>query len=222
MGGLPALDAVALYGFIAHYKPKRYFEVGIGNSTKFARQAIDDFNLDTAIVAIDPCPPPAIERICDRLIKNRLETMELEIFDELESGDILFVDNTHRAFMNSDVTEVTFLEILPRLKSGVLVEMHDIALPVDYLPDWVERYYSEQYLLATSLLAEGEKFEVMLPNAFISLDPELNQIMNPVWQDQSMNGNMEIDMLSILQGQAVENRSEVIETHGSSFWLKIR
>jgi hypothetical protein len=219
-GSLPALDAASLYGFIAHFKPKHYVEIGIGNSTKFARQAIDDFKLDTRIIAIDPYPPPAIEKICDILIQKPLENIDLEIFDTLNSGDILFVDNTHRVFMNSDVT-VLFLDILPRLRSGVLVEIHDIALPVDYPPHWVEKYYSEQYLLAAYLLAEGQKFEVILPNAFISLDSELSLILNPIWQDFRMNGNKDIDLLAIVQGQYVENAKEIIETHGSSFWIKI-
>jgi len=41
-GGLPGLDAVALYGFIASRRPRLYIEVGIGHSTRFARRAIAD------------------------------------------------------------------------------------------------------------------------------------------------------------------------------------
>jgi hypothetical protein len=46
--------------------------------------------------------------------------LDISLFDELEAGDILFMDNLHKSFMNSDVTTV-FTEILPRLKQGVLV-----------------------------------------------------------------------------------------------------
>lgn len=220
-GSLPGLDAVALYGFISQSKPSRYFEVGIGNSTKFAKQAINDHSLATSIVAIDPYPMQGVEAICDRLIQQPLEDLDLEIFDELEAGDILFIDNSHRVFMNSDAT-VVFLDILPRLKAGVLVEFHDIALPFDYPPQWIDKYYSEQYLLAAYLLAEGEKFEVILPNAFISLDTHLNQIMNSLWQD--MNGNKNFDPLAKVADGLSDNPQmmDIIDIHGSSFWIVIK
>ncbi len=34
--------------------------------------------------------------------------------------------------------------------------VHDIFLPDDYPPEWADRYYSEQYLLAAWLLGGGE------------------------------------------------------------------
>ena len=66
--------------------------------------------------------------------------------------------------MNSDVA-VFFLDILPNLAPGVVVHIHDVFLPDDYPPQWIERYYSEQYLLACYLLAESTKFDVILPNS---------------------------------------------------------
>ncbi len=222
-GSLPGLDAVALYGFISKYKPTRYFEVGVGNSTKFAKQAINDHSLATSITAIDPYPMSGVDAICDTLIQQPLEHLELEIFDELEAGDILFIDNSHRVFMNSDAT-VVFLDILPRLKAGVLVEFHDIALPFDYPPEWIDRYYSEQYLLAAYLLAEGQKFDIILPNAFISLDSHLNQIMNPVWQAPQMNGDKHFDNLAKAEDGLTDSPqlTDMIETFGSSFWIVMK
>ncbi len=222
-GSLPGLDAVALYGFVAIQKPKRYMEIGVGNSTKFAKRAILDHGLDTRILAIDPYPMSGVEAICDTLIQQPLEEVNLRLFEELEAGDILFVDSSHRVFMNSDVT-VIFLEILPRLQSGVWVEFHDIAWPLDYPPQWEGKYYSEQYLLAAYLLAEGQKFEVMLPNAFISLDENLREIMSPLWQDNRLNGNRKIDLLSKIQ-DGFSNQpqlGDMIDTHGSSFWIQMK
>ena len=224
-GSLPGLDAVALYGFISQYKPSRYFEIGVGNSTKFAKQAINDHSNRTSITAIDPYPMPGVADICDTLIVKPLEHLALDIFDELEAGDILFIDNSHRVFMNSDVT-VVFLDILPRLKAGVLVEFHDIGLPIDYPPQWTEKYYSEQYLLAAYLLAEGQKFDVILPNAFISLDDSLSQIMNPLWQSPQLNGNGDkhFEALAKVEDGLSENPQmvEIIDTHGSSFWIEMK
>lgn len=199
-GWLPGLDSVALYGFLARYQPKRYFEIGSGNSTKFARRAIIDHNLNTKITSFDPEPRAEIDAICDQVVRQPVEEVDATIFQELEAGDILFVDNSHRSFMNSDVS-VVFLELLPRLRSGVLVEFHDILLPYDYPPEWGNRFYNEQYLLACYLLAEGKKFEVILPNYFISRHDHLSKVLSPLWDDPRMKG---------------------AETHGCSFWLRIK
>jgi len=45
-------------------------------------------------------------------------------------------------FQNSDAT-VFFLDVLPRLKPGVVVHVHDIFWPFDYPSIWRARYYSE-------------------------------------------------------------------------------
>lgn len=197
---MPALDGVALYGFLVTYKPKIYMEVGSGNSTKFARKAIADHNLDTIIVSIDPYPRAEINEICDEIIRKPVEEINLKIFDRLHKNDILYIDNSHRIFMNSDATTV-FLDVIPGLKSGVLVEIHDITLPYDYPTEWINRYYSEQYLLAAYVLANKNMFDIVLPNFFISHDNELNSIMAPLWEQKEMRN---------------------VETHGCSFWLRIK
>ncbi len=179
---LPGLDSFTLYSFIRHYKPDKFVEIGSGNSTKFAARAIRDANLKTKILSIDPQPRAEIDSLCNDLVRRPVEDIDLKFFDQLNPGDILFVDNSHRCFMNSDVVTV-FIDILPKLKTGVLVEFHDIFLPNDYPPHWGERFYSEQYLLAAYLLAEGTRFEILLPNAFISHDPELLAVLNPMFSD---------------------------------------
>ena len=197
---LPALDIVALSSFLIINNPKTYFEIGSGFSTKFARRAISHYGLRTKIVTIDPSPRVEIDSICDNIIYKPVEDVDLGIFDELESGDILFVDSSHRCCMNSDVT-VVFLDILPRLRAGVMVEFHDIFLPSDYPLEWKERYYSEQYMLAVYMLAEGNKFDIVLPNFFISFDKELGGILQPFWNE------IETD--------------EVIKA-GASFWIQTK
>lgn len=47
---------------------------------------------------------------------------------------------------------VSFIDVLPRLQSGVLVAFHDISLPDDYPNEWSDRWYNGQYLLAAFLL----------------------------------------------------------------------
>ncbi|MFA7241858.1 MAG: class I SAM-dependent methyltransferase [Sulfuricellaceae bacterium] len=196
-GFLPGLDAVAIYCLIAAKRPKYYFEIGSGNSTKFARRAIRDYGLSTQIVSIDPCPRAEIDEICDEVVRLPLEDCAPEFFNRLDDGDLLFVDDSHRCFMNSDVT-VFFLEVLPNLKKNVTVGIHDIALPYDYPAQWSERYYSEQYLLACWLLAGTSKFEVLLPSAYASLDKSLAATLDDLWR----------------------KLPDGVERHGSAFWLQ--
>ncbi|MFE9657837.1 class I SAM-dependent methyltransferase [Micromonospora sp. NPDC006431] len=180
-GWLPPLDALALYGFLVERDPKRYVEIGSGNSTKFARRAVRDHGLRTRITSIDPAPRASVDVLCDEVVRAPLEQADLSLFDALEAGDVLFFDGSHRSFMGSDVT-VFFFEVLPRLRPGVLVQVHDIMLPRDYPPQWRHRHYNEQYLLAAFLLAAPERWQVELPNAFVAGDPELREVAAPLWR----------------------------------------
>ncbi|MEU3602821.1 class I SAM-dependent methyltransferase [Streptomyces sp. NPDC006798] len=178
---LPPLDALALYGLLAEVKPARYLEIGSGNSTMFARRAVDDLGLATRIVSIDPTPRAPIDAICDEVIRVPLQQADPAVFEALEPGDIVFLDGSHRLHMGSDVM-VFFFELLPRLKPGVLVQVHDIMLPSDYPESWRWRLYSEQYLLAALLTAAPQRFDVVLPNAFVHGDPGLRDLLRPLWR----------------------------------------
>jgi hypothetical protein len=156
----PPLDGMSLYTILTHYKPAQYFEIGSGNSTKFAYRAIRDHQLETHITSIDPTPRAEIDHISGKVIRQRIEAVDLEIFDRLQANDVVFFDGSHRSFQNSDVT-VFFIDILPRLASGVIVGIHDIFWPSDYPDIWITRYYNEQYLLAAYMLAQKEEFPLI-------------------------------------------------------------
>ena len=100
------------------------------------------------------------------------------MFDELTAGDVVFMDGSHRVFENSDAT-VFFLDVLPSLPSGVLVGIHDILLPDDYLPMWTGYHWSEQYLMAAHLLAEGEKIQLELACSYITEHPTFSGSSTP-------------------------------------------
>lgn len=180
-GFFPSLDAISLYGLLATRRPTRYFEIGSGNSTKFAARAVGDHALATKIISIDPSPRAEVNGLCERIVRRPLEETDLSLFDELYPGDFLMFDGSHRCFTNSDVT-VFFLEVLTRLKPGVLVGVHDVFLPDDYPPPvYTELFYNEQYLLAAQLLAGGPEMQVVLPNAFVYTDPALSSVLNPLY-----------------------------------------
>lgn len=170
-----ALDAAALYSFLAERRPSQFLEVGSGNSTKFAVQAIRDHQLKTRVTSVDPAPRIDIDALCDCVVRQPLEDVDQRLFKALGAGDCLFIDNSHRAFTNSDVTTF-FLEILPALQPGVLLHVHDIFLPWDYPAEWNDRFYSEQYLLASYLLGGPQRLRLLLSNAFVSFDDSLRDL----------------------------------------------
>jgi len=179
------LDAAGLFGLVADTRPRLYMEIGGGHSTRFARRAIRQHDTGTTIVSIDPQPRVEIRRLADEVVPLPLEELPASFFDRLRAGDILFLDGSHRVFQNSDVS-VFFLDILPRLAPGVLIHLHDVFLPYDYPPAWVERYYSEQYMLAVALLVQPHPLGVLrpvLPNAYVSFDPQLRARAERIWRD---------------------------------------
>ncbi len=195
---LPALDSAAIYAFMRLRAPRLFVEIGSGNSTLFADRARRDGALTSQIISIDPQPRAEVDRVCDRVIRAPLEAVDLALFDELRAGDILYVDGSHRVFMNSDVA-VFFLDVLPALPADVLVAIHDINLPNDYSPGIADRYYSEQYMLAAYLLA-GADVSIVLPAAHVSRG-EAAHLLDDLWAHPELAG---------------------VERHGGLFWFETR
>jgi hypothetical protein len=176
---IPALDAFTLMW--AGLSAKRiYMEVGSGNSTLYVKAALLHEGRDTRIVSIDPQPRADVDKVCDEVFRQNVEDIDLAVFDRLEAGDVLFIDNSHRSFMNSDVT-VCMLDIIPRLKPGVLIGVHDIFLPFDYFQTWNERGYNEQYLLACYLLANPGYFDIQFCNYWISVNRLHHEPLADIW-----------------------------------------
>ncbi|GJE09656.1 MULTISPECIES: class I SAM-dependent methyltransferase [Methylobacterium] len=167
-----ALDAAALMAMLAWKRPAHYLEIGSGTSTCFTRYTVEALKLPTRLTSIDPMPRLHIDRICDAIVRKPLEACDLKVFDELRAGDILFFDGSHRVFTNSDVA-VFFFEVLPRLRPGVMVHIHDIFIPDDYPVAWNHRLYNEQYLLAAMLLCGQPPFRVSLPVTYVCRDADL-------------------------------------------------
>lgn len=196
---LPGLDIAALYMYIAERKPKKYMEVGSGNSTLVAAAAKNQYSTDTEIISIDPYPRADIDQVSQRIVRRPFEQVGTEWADELEAGDILFIDNSHRALPNSDAT-VFFLEWLPRLKPGVIVQVHDIYLPWDYPQDMCERGYSEQYVLAAMVMSNPQRYRPIFPAFWVAQQPEMQTMLAPLWANKNLHG---------------------VERHGGSFWFEI-
>lgn len=154
-------DARYAFAFVGHFAPRTIVEIGSGNSTRFLRYGVENFGTYTRIYSIDPAPRIEVESIADEIIRKSVLDIDLSLFDSLEPNDILFWDGSHLVLNGSDVVRL-FLEIMPRLRAGVVVHIHDIHLPWEYLAEFSERGYAEQYMLATYLLNTPD-CEIILP-----------------------------------------------------------
>jgi predicted O-methyltransferase YrrM len=166
--GFEAVDAEMLFGMIRLLKPRRMYEVGSGFSTLLAGDALRRNRTDgyrCRFVAIEPYPSAVLEAELPsevELLRVPVQDVSLAEFQSLSENDILFIDSSHVCKVGSDV-QFLFLEVLPRIRPGVVVHVHDIFTPVEYPKHWVldwHRFWNEQYLLQT-FLSFNVAFEVL-------------------------------------------------------------
>jgi hypothetical protein len=165
------VDALVAYCMIRHFQPELIAEVGSGWSSLVLGQAAAK-NKNSALICIDPFPGDVLRKGFPglrSLIGKKIQDIDLEFFSQLGSGDVLFIDSSHTVKIGGDVNYL-FLEVLPRLRPGVIVHVHDIFLPFEYRRDWVLdefRFWTEQYILQAFLTFNSD-FEVLLANSYLN------------------------------------------------------
>lgn len=167
-GSFEAGDAEIWYQVIRYYKPSRICEIGSGQSTLLAQKAIarnkrDDPNYTCRHLCVEPYENPWLAETGVELVRAEVETLDPGFFADLGANDILFIDSSHIIRPDGDVL-FEYLEILPRLKRGVIVQIHDIFSPSDYPERWKRdeiKFWNEQYLLE-AFLSENSHWEVLL------------------------------------------------------------
>lgn len=154
--GFGYIEAQALHGVIRGLKPRRVIEIGSGVST-YCMLAASGYNAvegaPAQITCIEPYPSPWLKGAPVALMRERVEDVDAAVFDELDEGDLLFVDSTHTVRTGGDVVRIV-LEILPRLRPGVVVHFHDIYFPYDFQRDadrsifqWMETALLHAFLI---------------------------------------------------------------------------
>jgi hypothetical protein len=162
-GAFESGDAEYWYQIIRAVKPKRILEIGSGNSTLMAAKAIaknkdDDADYTCEHICIEPYEMPWLEDSGVSVVRRKVEDIELPFFSKLHNNDILFIDSSHIIRPQGDVL-FEYLELLPSLNEGVIVHIHDIFSPRDYLEKWLVedvRFWNEQYLLEAFLSNNNE------------------------------------------------------------------
>lgn len=190
---LPVIDAVSIVGVIKEFRPRRFVEVGSGNSTRFAKFATSKFATQCKVTSIDAYPGDTIRALPDEMISKGLQDIDLDLFQRLEPGDVVWVDGSHFAYANSDVA-VFAMDVLPRLRPGVVIGIHDIPLPWDYPPGMCELLFSELPVVSSYLLGAKDRVEVLLPCLFANhVDPQLKALTQPLRTMPATVGLKELD-----------------------------
>jgi predicted O-methyltransferase YrrM len=165
------LDARALFVLLRAWRPRRIIEVGSGFSTLLMADVNRRFlDRSSEITAIEPYPRAFLRAGhigVDTVLERRVQDVSIDFFERLEAGDLLFIDSSHVSKTGSDVNRL-FLDVLPRLKCGVRVHVHDVFFPHDYPTDWVlgeGRSWNEQYLLQ-SFLAFNNGYRVLFGSSY--------------------------------------------------------
>ena len=169
-------DGAILYSMIRILKPSKIIEVGSGYSTKVINHAriknVQECSVNTEITCIEPYPKKVLLDLninSDiKLIKSKVEDVDEDYFQSLNDGDILFIDTSHVVDIANDV-HYLYLKIIPKIRAGVYIHIHDIRLPYEYPKEWIlnqRKYWCEQYLLHM-FLSFNSCYEVTFASNYI-------------------------------------------------------
>ncbi|TXH74487.1 MAG: class I SAM-dependent methyltransferase [Lysobacteraceae bacterium] len=164
-------DALTLYALLRHWRPARMIEVGSGYSTLLAADVNRRFLGDgMRLTAIEPYPRDVLRALprLAALREERVQDTPDHVFETLHEGDVLFIDSSHVLKTGSDLVHL-LTRVLPRLRSGVRIHLHDVFLPDDYPPQWAieeNRGWNEQYAIA-AMLANGTRYRVIFAVHFV-------------------------------------------------------
>jgi hypothetical protein len=167
-------DAIVYHCMLRHARPRRIVEIGSGYSSCVALDTNERFfgnRIDCTF--IEPYPELLRSLLKDEdaqrihIRESNLQSVALEAFSRLASGDILFIDSTHVSRIGSDVNYIIF-EILPALNAGVLIHFHDVFFPFEYPKEWIYegRAWNEIYILR-AFLQYNHHFKIIFFNTFL-------------------------------------------------------
>ena len=180
--GYPELDALVLYMMVRELKPARYLEIGCGLSTYYctlaAQQNAED-GKPLSIKCVEPDPYNKLYTLDSvEIIKSKAQDVARDVFLELWENDILFIDSSHVVNIGGEVPYL-FLEILPALRKGVIIHIHDVPFPFNtpYPADyWIlgktwPVYWNEAMLLQ-AFLTFNRDYEIIMSTPLIRYHDE--------------------------------------------------
>lgn len=181
-------DAEYWYQLIRWLKPRRIFEVGGGNSTLMAIRALrknreENPGYRCRHVCIEPYEMPWLEQAGVEVVRRKVEELGVGFFSELGEGDLLFIDTSHAVRPVGDVTHL-YLEVLPRIKPGVVIHIHDIYFPYSFQRDLLDGLFqSSETPLLQALLTNNDRLEILFCLSMLHYDAQ--DVMKDVFPEYS-------------------------------------
>ncbi len=137
--------------------PKKIIEIGCGETTKIIQKSIEENNIKSKHICIEPYPSFPLSKFLSEkgksveLINKKVQEIPIDIF---HNCDFLFIDSSHVVKTDSDVL-YEFFEIIPKLKKDTVIHFHDIMIPYAYWLDWHKdgsQFWNESYFLHSFLM----------------------------------------------------------------------
>ena len=168
-------DAVFLYLMIRKHNPQRIIEIGSGFSSAIMLDTNDLFykNKSIQFTFIEPNPQDRLDGLINledrkncKIHVEKVQNVDLSIYQELQENDVLFIDSSHLSKAGSDLNFIMF-NILPILKPGVIIHFHDVFYPFEYPKDWLtkERFYWNECYLLRAFLMNNSNYEIIFFNS---------------------------------------------------------
>jgi predicted O-methyltransferase YrrM len=165
-------DGIILASFLRHFNPNNIIEVGSGFSSALMLDLLDT-GLQSSLLFIEPYPDTLNRLMRDsdknqcRVLIEKVQDVSLDEFKILGTNDILFIDTSHVMKIGSDLSRL-FYSVLPQLKAGVIVHIHDVFWPFEYPENMIRegRVWNEIYFVR-SFLQFNEQFEILYFSSFM-------------------------------------------------------
>lgn len=151
-------DAITLFGMLMSQPPKRIIEIGSGFSTRLMADVNERFYGNKMSITVISGGISVSEQSVT-VLKQAVQTVAVDVFADLDEGDMLFIDGSHKLGWGGDV-EYMYWKALPSLRKGVLVHVHDIWYPFKYY-DWMARESWDEAHVIKSLIRYSEMFEIV-------------------------------------------------------------
>jgi predicted O-methyltransferase YrrM len=211
--GFTRVDALTLYLMLRHHKPARYLEVGSGLSTDYALLAAAGNAAEgrpVKMTVVDPFMTAATRALQAQgveVIPREAQDLEVEEYTRLDAGDVLFIDSTHIVRIDGEVPYLV-LEVLPALKPGVLVHIHDVHLPYNVPCDPGAYVFDRRWPMLFT--------EAMLIQAFLCGNPRAGIVMST----PLLRHHDEDFLRRVLPGHQPLDPQD-FDTHHGSLWFRV-
>ena len=117
-GSFEECDSEIYYQILRYFKPNKVIEIGSGYSTLVCLEAgkknFEENNKKTNLTCIEPFENKWLKNYGVKVIRKKLEEIDIDWKNEFKKNDIIFLDSSHIIRPNGDVLKF-FLEILPKL-----------------------------------------------------------------------------------------------------------